>query len=183
MLVLGSVHPVDGKSRKYGEFGLTIYLSSSELKKLMWALNFEPHIDLAYQYFTSEHLEEALQNGGMCTLTACWQKSDACSRNDSELESDAMWLKDWLHRAKWHGFQHDAGLGLLVTYYKPMCDLITDGEIHPDDLPDLESSDYWSDYRREPRNFEYCKFYGFTTYWENIHYETISESLGIEWCG
>lgn len=177
MLVLGSVHPVDGKARKYGEFGLTIYLNPSELEKLKWVLNFEPHIDLAYQYFTPEHLESSLKNGGLCTLTACWEKSNACSRNDAELSDDAMWLKDWLHRAKWHEFRHDAGFGLLVTYHFSMSDLINNGEIHPDDLPMV------CDYIADPRNFEYCEFYGLTNYWKDVHYETVSESLGIEFYG
>ncbi|MBW4557107.1 MAG: hypothetical protein KME59_14395 [Trichormus sp. ATA11-4-KO1] len=159
----------NSKARIWGEFGLTVWLSVREVKKLMWALNFEPHIDLAFSYFTREHLEEAVQNAGRCTLTACWEKQDDYYPNHGELEDDAKCLNDWLNRAKWHSFRHDLGLGLLVRYYSP---------IHTDEMLSLEGTDYKSD----PRNFEYCTFYGVNSYLEGVHYETICESLGIEWC-
>ncbi|MBD2503971.1 hypothetical protein [Anabaena azotica] len=99
MLVIGDIIPLPlgNKSKKYGEFGLPIYLSNQEIKKLKSIIiEFQTDIELAFNYFTTTHLEEAINNNGVCYLTACYEKDKGHLRNDGELEDDAVCLKEIL---------------------------------------------------------------------------------------
>jgi hypothetical protein len=174
MKALGKVFAITPYAKKYGEFGLKIQINRDEFIKLKVALDFEFEIPLAFGYLTLEHLQEAKLNDGICVLNACWTKQDGSTRNDDELWDDFIFLESWLNNAKWHGICHDLGLSLIVTHYKPICDLIQE---------EIIDSSETKDYVDDPRTFIYCNTYGLNgENWTDEHYETVTDSLGVEWC-